>query len=99
PPPSSPLSPYTTLFRSDADVALGAADRHPLRRDHVQLVDIAAQGLAAVLVPGHVEADRQWPGGRAVGGAAPRSGHATPGLPQLRSEEHTSELQSPYDLV
>src|SRR5207248_9925170 len=28
-----------------------------------------------------------------------RPGHAEPPIPAARSEEHTSELQSPYDLV
>src|SRR5437867_7389681 len=69
-PPRSTLFPYTTLFRSLAEVRL----RHKLAvLHHQQHLDDA--------------------------------GHARDGLGvsniglHARSEEHTSELQSPYDLV
>src|SRR5699024_12818316 len=87
PPLSSPLFPYTTLFRSE--------------------VGICAPGSVVVMLPA--------PGVRDGGarGAYPRpAGRAGPvGLGQraslvrlrlvgmARSEEHTSELQSRFDLV
>src|SRR5437868_12893026 len=66
PPPRSTLFPYTTLFRSPAQVDDNAGAR---RRD---LGHRGAQLLAAVTP---VRAER------------------------VRSEEHTSELQSRFDLV
>src|SRR5207248_10317014 len=85
-PPRPPLFPYTTLFRS------AAAGRH----------GGSSHGVAA-------RADR---GRRAGGGHGParpaadapdrprRSARRRPGgRRDRRSEEHTSELQSPYDLV
>src|SRR5258708_25010192 len=68
-PPRSTLFPYTTLFRSRADRALG-------RQPHVRDEDIGPG-------PGHR------PG--LVGGEDVGAGE--------RSEEHTSELQSPDHLV
>src|SRR2546423_12080763 len=84
-PPSSPLFPYTTLFRSEA---LGEQDS----RMHVQ----AVEHLAAVAAGGGEGQVR-----RAVGDVGhegplrdlPRSGPSWPTSP-TRSEEHTSELQS-----
>src|SRR5207248_10249282 len=76
PPPSSPLFPYTTLFRSCAA---------PARRYS-----------AARRSRGRPRAADDWSPSRGSGCARsdnsmdPRRG---------RSEEHTSELQSPYDLV
>ncbi len=41
------------------DIAAGVAQGQPLRRDHVQRIDVLAQGLARFLVPADVETDRQ----------------------------------------
>src|SRR5207248_8915772 len=84
-PPRSTLFPYTTLFRSAVAVAAGRAGE-----------------------PGGP--DRPRPAGRAAGAGHPgrnparqgaRGGQRQPALRGggVRSEEHTSELQSPYDLV
>src|SRR5256885_11347000 len=80
-PPRSTLFPYTTLFRSLADVGIV----HPQRREdvaaHVGRIRLAGERL-----------DEQ-------------SKHAVVGVRVLhrrsrrRSEEHTSELQSPCNLV
>src|SRR2546426_6710532 len=68
-PPRSTLFPYTTLFRSDGDLAAGG----------VRVAD-AGGGGGDLADPREQRARR---GGEAVD----------------RSEEHTSELQSPCNLV
>src|SRR5207248_7450685 len=85
-PTRSTLFPYTTLFRSRQR---GQADR-VLRQ---LLSDPPRQGTRVV---GHGRARR---GGRDAGGdgGGQRRDHVS--TRQDRSEEHTSELQSPYDLV
>src|SRR5688500_19543007 len=79
PPPTSPLFPYTTLFRS---LRRGRAKRSSRRARSVHERD-------------PVESRR-----------APREPHPGPRAPRRgcaqlrsRSEEHTSELQSPCNLV
>src|SRR5207248_10029115 len=86
PPPRSTLFPYTTLFRS----------RRPSRRVRRARVRRDARRLRAAL-----EVDRRvLRGGRVRRGALARGPRGrTRGRPRGRSEEHTSELQSPYDLV
>src|SRR5207249_12133944 len=97
PTPRSPLFPYTTLFRSDEpDVrpfrGLDGADAAVMRRMHIA----------------HLEP-------RALPGQPPRTQRGQPTLVRdlrqwirlvhelgelaARSEEHTSELQSRFDLV
>src|SRR5256885_3474050 len=84
-PPRSTLFPYTTLFRS-----AGAAPHR------LQLV--ARAGARAAGADGSA-AHRSFPGARGpLGGARGRSRCARRRLAQ-RSEEHTSELQSPCNLV
>src|SRR5690348_17934657 len=78
PPPRSTLFPYTTLFRSDGDLAggewPGCGDLVDVA-DPLHGVDVERAVLAGA-VPGGVE-------------------HGD----EVRSEEHTSELQSPVHLV
>src|SRR5207248_8654389 len=90
PHPTPTLFPYTTLFRS------------------LRLVDAAARAQAAERVGDarhHRIADACGDGERLLqrcGGGAARHLDADLGEPcgvEVRSEEHTSELQSPYDLV
>src|SRR3712207_8573867 len=85
-PPRSTLFPYTPLFRSRQDVALGQRpDRH-VNREHEQ---------AQQPVPGSA---RDGPVERYVREVSVE----VPGLvalDDLRSEEHTSELQSRQYLV
>src|SRR5207248_8534944 len=84
-----PRLPYTTLFRSRAapaglaDRAAGGEPAHPA----------ASRALLAVRRPPRGR------GARPAGGAqgVPEDSRSAGARP--RSEEHTSELQSPYDLV
>src|SRR5438094_2287141 len=90
-PPRSTLFPYTTLFRSaagDPDLrARGIALRPVLQRLRgvADEVEQHPEQLIRIGVDGQPALDGADPGDRGVGGE--------------RSEEHTSELQSPYDLV
>src|SRR5256885_8829984 len=86
-PPRSTLFPYTTLFRSDHP-AQGAAAEPEARA----VAEPVREGAAA---PGHAQGRA---GGAGRGRAARPQGHVR--LRELvRSEEHTSELQSPCNLV
>src|SRR5207248_10815130 len=85
-PPSSSLFPYTTLFRS------GVVQRVATEFPFISALEFKEPiGKGGALIEGLKLA----PVADVVGyvdadGASP---------PQARSEEHTSELQSPYDLV
>src|SRR5262249_59259827 len=88
PPPTSPLFPYTTLFRSRLPPGRSAP---PPRRppERVPGRSRRARGGSRPPVP--------FPGSAALGpglpGLSPRRSH------DRRSEEHTSELQSLTNLV
>src|SRR5207248_10020942 len=95
--PGSPLFPFTTLFRSvpdDLAALLVGRDHAPVpagdRDDEIAPQRDAAVALdhllAGILLPDDIAAR--------AGADVDLVDHA-PG----RSEEHTSELQSPYDLV
>src|SRR5205807_5405382 len=99
PPPRSTLFPYTTLFRSRRHVLRGGEARLPGAIAKAQPDPRAADGDARAelvarsnlhLEPDDVRRDELVPG--PVRGL-PRGGAV------LRSEEHTSELQSPCNLV
>src|SRR5699024_11907145 len=85
-PPRSPLFPYTTLFRS---VEAGLLDhRTPSREEAAELagkhIVVVGSGHSAATAIGDLAAVvRREPGTRVT----------------WRSEEHTSELQSRFDLV
>src|SRR2546426_4288587 len=88
-PPRSTLFPYTTLFRSVAGLGLPRRAAHVVRDDAgEQAREVLGRdelGLdPEALLHRHVAAEL-------VGVAAPHELH--------RSEEHTSELQSPCNLV
>src|SRR5258708_25609780 len=74
-PPRSTLFPYTTLFRSQAEIPVRVLRKRVVIMMPV-LADLAVD-LQALEVLLHDEVE----------------------LPRLRSEEHTSELQSPDHLV
>src|SRR5205814_10156098 len=84
PPPSTPLFPYTTLFRSRA--------RHDQMRARVLCLDRHLRGPQVPRhgIRAHVSPDGRASGGGRLGLRARRYG---------RSEEHTSELQSLRHLV
>src|SRR5690242_21574300 len=84
PPPSSPLFPYTTLFRSDREIGAGGVTAG---LGEVPLRDTRGLGPAG-------GAAGSGAGGVRVGR---RSGRAV--VVVVRSEEHTSELQSHVNLV
>src|SRR3712207_7283989 len=87
-PPRSTLFPYTTLFRSLSIPARTILQQvHFYRGEHEQVVALATTNLAA-LPSGLVSQD--------FGLAAPPSMYDRG---RLRSEEHTSELQSRQYLV
>src|SRR5437773_6045837 len=89
PPPSSPLFPYTTLFRSDAGGIMS----------HAAIV-AREYGLPAVIGTGNGTKRQNW---RQTSCRRRRRRRHDPGLIkatlEVRSEEHTSELQSHHDLV
>src|SRR3712207_8784952 len=84
-PPRSTLFPYTTLFRSDVEGAALVADGSEHRADDVADVDEVAR-----LVPVAEDPD---------GLARVQPLHEDRDHAALRSEEHTSELQSRQYLV
>src|SRR5256885_13121961 len=88
-PPRSTLFPYTTLFRSDNDVR---PDLGELRFQ--VLVDLPHEVWVTPVVEADLLARQQSVAGRPV-----REVPEDPALRRRRSEEHTSELQSPCNLV
>src|SRR5689334_23522578 len=85
-PPRSTLFPYTTLFRSVVE-PLGKRDVRLVHPDHEALVQVAVDLLV----------DR--PHDRGVAVAEVLTGDPAREVEVLRSEEHTSELQSQFHLV
>src|SRR5258708_13013069 len=86
PPPTSTLFPYPTLFRSVPP----AVDEDLQVREDLEITD------APRLDPTGIQSGRQVSLGR-----APRADQPAAGGPfdRVRSEEHTSELQSPDHLL
>src|SRR5260370_25593901 len=92
-PPRSTLFPYTTLFRAVQLVQLpaqGAAGAAPLPARVLHARAAVARLVVAAPACAHAEVPVE-----AVIGA----GRLRIGAPQVRSEEHTSELQSHLNLV
>src|SRR5207249_12318334 len=97
-PPTPTLFPYTTLFRSEDITERAGVSCKNLDTTGVALVDIDGDGTLDLLV-------------NSVGGGThvffnDGKGHFTEskeilntGKGGMRSEEHTSELQSRFDLV
>src|SRR5207248_9727606 len=96
-PPRPTLFPYTTLFRSH-DALLGAfaagAQETGLEVDVAQLKPDGLRGAQAA----GVHELEQGAVAQRLRVRAARAGQQARDL-VARSEEHTSELQSPYDLV
>src|SRR5207248_10343646 len=91
PPPTSPLFPYTTLFRSHR-CAITFCERYstPLHHTGSRLRSLRS-GLPTCLFRGGLHHR----GVTRIGQVLQAKGYRV----LTRSEEHTSELQSPYDLV
>src|SRR5207248_11763495 len=87
PPPTSTLFPYTTLFRSPAGPSAISAGMSTL--------PIQSRCSPSLRICSEMPSkrDRKMPFRRCAGTVTQRR----KGI--FRSEEHTSELQSPYDLV
>src|SRR5256885_11719363 len=90
-PPRSTLFPYTTLFRSQGGTQVGGmyrvqdASTAPHWLGYVRVTDAARTAAAAKAAGGRVlNGPVEVPGGSWIA---------------MRSEEHTSELQSPCNLV
>src|SRR3712207_8243354 len=87
-PPTSTLFPYTTLFRSRQDEHDRAAEPHHRRV------------IRRWIAPDHrLSACHRPPPHRAPGGGHRPGAASAPQEEALRSEEHTSELQSRQYLV
>src|SRR5256885_13440234 len=95
-PPRSTLFPYTTLFRSEtAHMHLPMMGLVLLFLTHLLIfVPVSRTAKLAVIVGTFVSALLEEGGGFAVRFVSPRLAWLKP-----RSEEHTSELQSPCNLV
>src|SRR5437867_7103491 len=89
-PPRSTLFPYTTLFRSRAERRLNVIEAQPVieRQPFIDLPIVLDEPLDVFVARMTVQLLIGF--GVGVDHAEQRVG---------RSEEHTSELQSPYDLV
>src|SRR5689334_24182173 len=87
-PPTSTLFPYTTLFRSSASLYSGFPSDDAYFH---AIYDQGTQFLADVRAA--MGADRFWAAWRDY------YSHYTGGPEAVRSEEHTSELQSQFHLV
>src|SRR5256885_13054085 len=85
-PPRSTLFPYTTLFRSQKNQT-----QFNLRRWTELLSDVELANIE-----GRIETDRH---GQIITSPPPAPSHGSFQLEIGRSEEHTSELQSPCNLV
>src|SRR5256885_13005728 len=85
-PPRSTLFPYTTLFRSDLLPGAAVVERHP----GLDLLHRRPGGPRNVPGP-QGERERTLRAGHIPGSTGPSM--------KKRSEEHTSELQSPCNLV
>src|SRR5690606_39578979 len=94
-PPRSTPFPYTTLFRSErqrGQARRGGGELRLLRRLPALFPHVAVQRVRDP--PVRLLQRRRHPGSR-----RPRRHTPAPRIPPLRSEEHTSELQSRENLV
>src|SRR5207249_10907544 len=95
--PSSPLFPYTTLFRSQRAVLAQQLGRHLWVDPHQE--GLRAAMLAAVDQVAKAAHDLDRHGLLGLDHALAVTRRAPLGEDLPRSEEHTSELQSRFDLV
>src|SRR5207249_11581574 len=96
-PPYSTLFPYTTLFRSDHAAAGAKANVAGSRIDETAAEAARRDGQAGAGLQVDVAAAAHEAGDR--GGQRTRGDRVGAHGQIVRSEEHTSELQSRFDLV
>src|SRR5207248_10538148 len=92
-PPRSTLFPYTTLFRSRlaaSDATLWCTNRSLGMSDSPAARALDATWMLRIESP---------PSSKKLSSTPTRATPSTSDQIPARSEEHTSELQSPYDLV
>src|SRR5205807_10624589 len=94
-PPRSPLFPYTTLFRSGV-AAVQLPGRRAIMEAHA--ANPGFRGLVVTAPPGGTAAG-PLPGSVAAFAYGFHGGSGQWWHDLVRSEEHTSELQSPCNLV
>src|SRR5207248_4419086 len=95
-PPRSPLFPYTTLFRSVVLRRAVECEEEAARADRQVAGHVVARGMPRANDAGRISCAREVCLRRV---AVRVVDVLAADLRGLRSEEHTSELQSPYDLV
>src|SRR3712207_9565097 len=95
-PPRSTLFPYTTLFRSPGRTLRKQVARAEPGGDGAHLV---APGVDGRLVVGHRDAQGRYLGQARLGGRDVDGGGQGEGGADVRSVEHTSELQARQYLV
>src|SRR5207249_5621161 len=98
-PPRAPLLPSTTLFRSDeAADAASAVHRIAMARPDVIVLDVAMPGMTGVELCARLKGSPETSDIPIV--LLTGSGVANELIAsEVRSEEHTSELQSRFDVV
>src|SRR5687768_17912208 len=95
PPPRSTLFPYTTLFRSPVVTMYELEPASGIKASRViQLADDIARNMSALSAR-----VATIPGRSVIGIELPNAKRESVVLSELRSEEHTSELQSRLHLV
>src|SRR5205823_14029271 len=97
-PPSPTLFPYTTLFRSNVTVMRQALEACHRGWGMSVIIGVAGAGQEIATRPFQLVTGRTWKG-TAFGGARGRSDVPKIVDWYMRSEEHTSELQSLAYLV
>src|SRR5699024_12288339 len=94
-PPVSPLFPYTTLFRSELDLLASVGGI----RGIAEAIVPALVFLISFIITTDVWTSALFAVGLAALASLMRLLQRQPLTQALRSEEHTSELQSRFDLV
>src|SRR5207248_6939444 len=98
-PPTSTLFPYTTLFRSvSAAIGMAAKRRRATLAPMSEGTTYATRQRTAYAAKS-VRRMRARSSRHVNTSPPPQNVSAASSSPEGRSEEHTSELQSPYDLV
>src|SRR5207248_10500176 len=95
PPPSPPLFPYTTLFRSTLTLSYSASGP----QGPVRAAQCSTRSTPLTAASSAVRSRRSPQYNSTLVESNPCALSPGQTKTRARSEEHTSELQSPYDLV